>query len=157
MSIKKWLLLVGLCVLFTGCSTGSFESTATIPPTKEAVNKQTQLGVNYLLGRGVKQDDAKAFYYFNQAANRNDPFAQNEVAYLYASGRGVAKDYAQALFYYQKAAESGLASAQYNLGMLYFYGLGTPVNKSLAREWYQKAAAKNFEPAKVALARNNFE
>lgn len=147
MSIKKILLLMGLCVLFAGCSTGRYSD----GPEKNI--SATDMGVRYLLGRGVPRDDAKAFYYFNQAANEGDPFAQNEVAFMYASGKGTQRDYAQAVKYYQKAADHDLASAQFNLGMMYQYGMGTQPNRELAVFWYRKAAAHGFEPAKQALAR----
>lgn len=149
MSVRKLMLIVGLCVLFTGCSTARYS----------ADNMQTSLsdsstdkGARYLLGRGVEQNNEKAFYYFSQGAAEDDPFAENELGYLYAAGKGTPQSYEKALFYYQKAANHDLASAQYNLGLLYLYGLGTPPNKALAMQWIQKAAAHQFEPAKQMLA-----
>jgi hypothetical protein len=154
MSIKKLLLcahvgFVGLCVLFAGCSTGRYSGEGLL--SLNGSETTTDKGVSYLLGRGVPHDDTKAFYYFNRAANDDDPFAQNEVAYLYAAGKGTPRDYGKALFWYTKAANHGLASAQYNLGLLYVHGLGTPPNKALAIEWFQKSAAHGFEPARQAL------
>lgn len=151
MSFKKLVLLVGLSMLFVGCSTGRYDNAAygTKPLTK------TQLGVRYLLGRGVKQNDEKAFYYFSQAADEDDAFAQNEVAYLYATGKGTPKNEVKAFEYYQKAAEHGLASAEYNLGLLYLHGIGTQQNKAQALQWIGKSAARGFEPAKIALKQNS--
>src|SRR3990167_3894460 len=123
MSIKRLILLMGLSVLFTGCSTGRYAG-----DMQGGYQGTSNMGVRYLLGRGVPQDNEKAFYYFKQAANDGDPLAQNELAYLYAAGKGTSRDYAQALIWYQKAADHDLASAQYNLGLMYLYGLGTPSN-----------------------------
>lgn len=150
MSIKKLMLMIGLSVLFAGCSTGRYEDgMISMGPATT-----TDMGVRYLLGRGVPQNDAKAFSYFKQAADtENDPFAQNEVAYLYAAGKGTSRDYEKAIFYYTKAAEHGLASAQLNLGLMYIRGMGTPVNKEVGLKWIGKAAAHGFEPAKIALAK----
>ena len=149
MSIRSTLFIVGLSVLLASCSTsGSYTG------SNGQKTSTTDMGVSYLLGRGVPQSDTKAFAYFSQAANNEDnPFAQNELAYMYAAGKGTTRDQGKAFYYYQKAANHGLASAQYNLGLMYQYGLGTPRNGALAKEWIQKSAAHGFEPAKTALAR----
>ncbi|VVC76853.1 Localization factor PodJL [Aquicella siphonis] len=150
MSIKRMLLLVGLSVLFAGCSTSRFYGSNS---TAYSDSSAKSMGVRYLLGRGVEQSNEKAFYYFNQAAKDGDPFAQNEIAYMYAAGKGTARDYSKAFDWYKKAAAQGLASAQYNVGLFYLHGLGTPADKSQARMWFQKSAAHGFEPARVALSR----
>jgi uncharacterized protein len=148
MSIKKAMLLMGLCALFTGCSTGGYYGDGMIGANESS----SQRGVRYLLGRGVSQNNEKAFSYFSQAANEEDPFAQNEVAFMYAAGKGTSQDYSKALLYYRKAADHGLASAQYSLGQMYLYGLGTTANKTLAMQWFKKSAAHGFEPAKQVIA-----
>lgn len=149
MSIKHLWLVIGLSVLLASCSTGRvcFDRPYSYPRDTTA-----DKGVRYLLGRGVKQNDEKAFYYFSKAAAENDPFAQNEVAYLYASGKGTQRDYKKAFQYYQKAANRGLASAQYNLALLFMHGLGTKVDKKMAAEWLSKSSANGFVPAQEALA-----
>jgi TPR repeat protein len=151
MFIKKLLLLIGLSFLFTGCSTTGMDGD--LHGSVLSQNKTTEMGTRYLLGRGVPQNNRKAFEYFQQASEEGDSFAQNEVAYMYAAGKGTPKDYSQALVYYTKAAEQNLASAQYNLGLMYATGLGTPVDYQMARQWYEKAAGNGFEPAKIALAK----
>lgn len=151
MSIKRMLLLVGLSVLFAGCSTSKFYGSNS---TAYADSSAKSMGVRYLLGRGVEQSNEKAFYYFNKAAEEGDPFAQNELAYMYAAGKGTSRNYAKALSWYEKAALQGLASAQYNVGLFYLHGLGVRADKKQAREWFQKSAAHGFEPARLALSRH---
>jgi hypothetical protein len=150
MSIKKLLLLMGLSVLFAGCSTsGDYTDNApisSVPPTK--------MGMRYLLGRGVPQNNVKAFTYFNQAAAQDDAFAQNELGYMYAAGKGTPVNYEKSFFWYKKAADHDLASAQYSLGLLYQRGLGTAPNRESARLWFKKSAEHGFEPAVQALARS---
>lgn len=148
MSIKKLLILVGLIFVISACSTTGSNN---ISPSGKK-ESASAMGVRYLLGRGVPQDDRKAFAYFSQAANDDDPFAQNELAYMYAAGKGTPRDDVQAFKFYQKAANHGLASAQYNLGLMYENGLGTQENKTLAKKWLEKSAAHGFEPAEKALA-----
>jgi len=148
MFVKKILLLSGLCVLFAGCSTPGYYGNNSLVYSD---NSPKSTGVRYLLGRGVPQDNEKAFYYFKKAANQNDPFAQNELAYMYAAGKGTPKDDAKALKWYRAAAKSGLASAQYNLGLFYLHGIGTLPNKKIAVDWLEKSAGNGFGPARLKL------
>lgn len=144
--IKKLIIVAALSVLLVACSTGRMVNDANNPYLK---GTPVQMGERYLLGRGVPQNDKRAFYYFSQA--EDDPFAQNELAYMYATGKGTEQNYAKAFSFYQKAANHGLSSAQYSLGLFYLRGLGTEPNKALAIEWFKKSAAQGFEPAKRAL------
>jgi TPR repeat protein len=148
MFLRKILLLVGISVLLAGCASTQYRGGDSYVYSHDDTKS---LGVRYLLGRGVQQDDKKAFYYFRKAANEGDPFAQNELAYLYAAGKGTSQDYIKSLTWYKKAADQGLSSAQYNLGLMYGRGLGTPRNQKEARIWLQKSAAQGFEPARIAL------
>lgn len=152
--MKKLLVLMGVCIFITGCFPNPYEGNTGYMQVgqKEAPE---HLGMRYLLGRGVPQDDNKAFENFLIAANEDDAFAQNQVAYMYAAGQGTTQDYTKAYEYYQKAANHGLASAQYNLGLLYEHGLGTSPNHAVACSLYQKAADKGFEPARRALLHCN--
>lgn len=149
MFVKKLITVCGLSILLAACSTGRINNSN----DHYVKGTPSQMGVQYLLGRGVPQDDAKAFYYFSQADN--EPAAQNELAYLYAAGKGTDQNYNKAFYYYKKAAEHGLASAQYSLGLFYMRGLGTEPNKTLALEWFKKSADQGFEPAKRAVKKYN--
>lgn len=149
MSMKKILFSFYLCLLltclFSACASGTYSRNTMY------AQSSADLGVNYLLGRGVPKDDQKAFYYFQKAAKEDDAFAQNEVAFMYAAGKGTSRNNEKAFEYYKKAANHDLASAQFNLGLLYAHGLGTKVNKTLALKWFKKSAAHGFEPAQNAL------
>jgi len=151
MLTKRLMLLIGTCLLLNGCETTKYVGNTGYAEAGQH-ESATKMGVRFLLGRGVPQNDAKAFGYFLTAANEGDPFAENEVAYLYAAGKGTSQDYAKAFEYYQKAANHGLASAQYSLGLMYANGLGTTPDKMMAQQWFKKSAAHGFEPAKQALS-----
>jgi TPR repeat protein len=147
--VRLFVLLIMACYL-SACATTAPKTTVSSgkPPV---IISDTELGLKYLLGRGVVQDDQKAFYHFKRAADTGNAFAQNEVGYLYAAGKGVQKDYAIAITYYQQAAEQGLASAQYSLGFLYLHGLGVEANRDTAISWLNKAADHQFQPAILLL------
>src|SRR5690349_8946634 len=110
MRLQKCGLVILMGLLLTACVT----TRPIDAPGNGKTETDTDRGVRYLLGRGVEQSNEQAFYYFSQAADDDDPVAQNEVAYMYATGKGTAQNYTKALKYYVKAANHGLASAQYN-------------------------------------------
>lgn len=140
-----YVVLVGLSLLLVACSTPTF------PELGARGQDNTDTGVRYLLGRGVPQDDTKAFYYFNKAAYAGDAFAQNEVAYMYAAGKGVPRDFHKAFVNYEKAAKQGLSSAQYSLALMYHHGLGTAKDAAKAHYWFKRSADLGFKPAIKAL------
>ena len=69
---------------------------------------QRNLGLMYGYGRGVPQDDAKAFKWLQKAAEQGNAVAQRYLGYMYETGRGVPKNTAKAQEWYQKAAEQGV-------------------------------------------------
>lgn len=145
--LTKLILFIATCAVLIGCSTAKYSEGGWFALRRGPADN----GVRYLLGRGAPQDNEKAFRYFKQAADEDDPFAQNEVAYLFAAGKGTTPDPEKAFHYYQKAADHGLASAQYNLGLMYAKGIGTTQNKALAAKWFKKSSAHGFRPANQAL------
>lgn len=148
--------MTGLSILFAGCSTGMFTNGQQIDKSmySYAGDSTAKQGVHYLFGRGVTQNDQKAFYYFEKAANAGDKYAMNEVAYLYAAGKGTRADDKKALFWYEKAAKAGLVGAQFNIGLMYYHGMGTAANKTMALQWIRKSADHGFEPAISFLKKN---
>ena len=102
---------------------------------------QNVLGVMYLHGRGVAQDDKQAVAWFRKAAEQGDVDAQRLLGVMYVDGKGVAQDYKQAAAWYRKAAEQGDAKAQFLLGMMYDFGLGVVQDNKLAYVWSSVSAA----------------
>jgi uncharacterized protein len=146
----KKIMVIFLVTFLTACAnTNSLVIYPDSPLSRGESNND--MGVRYLLGRGVVPNAEKAFYYFSKAADKGNAFAQNEVAYMYATGKGTEKNLAKAFYYYKQAAEQNLASAQYNLAIMYHNGLGTEKNPNAALKWFNKSAAHGFEPAKQAL------
>lgn len=154
MSIKKVILVIGLCLFSASCSTqrvGLLGEMSAVGNQKVFSNDPYHVGMRYLTGYGAPQSDSKAFYYLSQAASQGNAFAQNEIAYMYAAGKGVSQNDVEALRWYQQAAENNLASAQYNLGLMYLYGIGTELNKAQGLKWLRKSAEHGFAPAEQFL------
>lgn len=83
---------------------------------------QSNVGVLYRLGRGVKRDFAEAAKWFRRAADKGISSAQNNLGLLYAEGKGVPRDYVQAymwlhLSYLQGSAKAGWSRDQISFEM----------------------------------------
>ena len=87
----------------------------------ERGNAQAQynLGVMYENGQGVRQDDAEAVKWYQQAAAQGLAEAQSNLGVMYYNGRGVRQDDAEAVKWYRLAAEQGFAPAQVLLDTIY--------------------------------------
>ena len=68
---------------------------------------QFDLGLMYMTGQGVQQDDAAAALWFRKAAEQGYALAQSNFGTLYLYGRGVAQDDTEAAMWFRKAADQG--------------------------------------------------
>lgn len=82
---------------------------------------QLNLGIAYITGNGVAQDDRKAALWFAKAAVQGSATAQYNLGLCYETGRGVEPDVYAATEWYEKAAEQGDAKAQAALERLEEY------------------------------------
>jgi alpha/beta superfamily hydrolase/outer membrane lipoprotein-sorting protein len=112
---------------------------------------QHNLGVLYLRGQGVPQDDAIAAQWFRQAAEQGYAPAQTNLGGLYDQGRGMAQDYSAAMHWYHKAAEQGYAGAQNNMGDMYEQGRGVAQDYAAAARWYRLAAEQGLAVAQLSI------
>ena len=90
---------------------------------------QYALGTLYAEGKGVEQNNATAFLWFQRAANQGDAAAQYNVGASYATGAGIAQSDVEAARWFRRAADQGMAFAQLNLGLLYAAGNGVPAGR----------------------------
>jgi hypothetical protein len=112
---------------------------------------QYNLGYDFYLGKGVRQDYAQAAQWWRMAAEQGNPSAQNNLGLLYSEGQGVQQSYTQAVAWYSKAGQQGNAEAQRNLGILYTLGHGLSQDFQQAAVWYSKAAELGDAPAQCSL------
>lgn len=116
---------------------------------------QAQVGLGQLHlhgGRGVEQDDQRAYEYFNQAANAGNTHAMAFLGKMYSEGSSfVTQNNDTALHYFKKAADLGNPVGQSGLGMAYLYGRGVPVNYDLALKYFQKAAEQGWVDGQLQL------
>lgn len=102
---------------------------------------QYSLGTLYAEGKGVEQNDATAFLWFQRAANQGVAAAQYNVGASYATGAGIGKSDVDAARWFRRAADQGMPFAQLNLGLLYAAGNGVPQDDVEAYKWLELAFA----------------
>jgi TPR repeat protein len=81
---------------------------------------QFELGLEYIIGQGVKHNLTEAANLFLKAAEQGHRQAQADLGFMYRKGLGVESDLSKAAFWLQKAAAQGQADSQDWLGELYF-------------------------------------
>ncbi|KAB0375025.1 hypothetical protein FD755_013517, partial [Muntiacus reevesi] len=106
-------------------------------------------------GRGVgalQASSARAFDYFNLAANAGNSHAMAFLGKMYSEGSDIVPQSNEtALHYFKKAADMGNPVGQSGLGMAYLYGRGVQVNYDLALKYFQKAAEQGWVDGQLQL------
>lgn len=118
----------------------------------QSAKAQYQLGLRYLQGKGVNQDNRSAVMWLQRAAEQNYAPAQYQLGELYRTGDGVDIDAAATVEYLTSAAEQGYPTAQYRLGTLYLTGNMVEQDLITATEWMELAAEHGYTEANQALA-----
>ena len=108
---------------------------------------QSNLGLMYAEGQGVRQDYHKAVEWTTKAVQQGDAAAQYNLGLRYYDGYGVRQDYHKAFEWFTKAAGQGDANAQNYLGGMYKYGLGVRQNKSTAKHYFGQACDQGDQTA----------
>ncbi len=112
---------------------------------------QLEVGLAYLDGDGIAQNDAQAGRWLTAAALAGEPVAQYWLGTLYEHGKGEPADTAQAIRWYEAAALQGNMKAMYKLAVSYAEGWGTRQNYSEAARWFSRAAEMGFINAQYNL------
>ena len=147
---------------------------AALPALEYAANRgvlgaQLKLARGYAAGNNLPQDDAKAFFYFQQIANQHADIVPSSpvakyvgeafvaLAQYYVDGvpamsLAPAPGYAAKLFRHA-ASYFGNAEAQYRLARLYLAGDGVEKNVGLAVNWLAASAKKQHVAAQATLGK----
>lgn len=93
-------------------------------------------GCFYFNGNIVQKDTAKAFEYFQKAANIGNAAAWRRIGMIHEAN----KDYPNAMSAFTTAAYKGDAEGSCRLARMYEDGIGVDKDDSMALNWYIKAA-----------------
>lgn len=117
---------------------------------------QITLAECYYFGdKGIPVDYKEALKYYERAAEKGNPLAENAVGGIYYNGLGVPFDRKKGTEYFQKAAEKGMPRAQVHLAHVYLMGDILPKSKVEALKWLFRANVQGEVTARVTL-RNLF-
>lgn len=120
------------------------------PAIQGDARAQGGLGYIYKLGTySVPQNYAEALTWLSKAADKEDLFAQTQLAGMYLHGEGVSKDYAQAFKYMEVAARRGDVASMRSLGMMHQEISGDFIE---ADHWFLVAGAHGDDRARVNSA-----
>lgn len=128
-SLSVWVFLIALAVTVVGCCQKK--------PDLEDAGKAYQSG-----------DFKKAASIFIPEAEKGNPEAQVNLAFMYYCGMHVEKSYEKAAEWYRKAAEKNNANAQFSLGTLYENGEGVKKDFEEAYFWYNLAEKQGDKDAR---------
>lgn len=132
------MLAVALAtVLWSGCAMRTLQAAAERGDAKA----QAELGCEYFLGQGVKQDYVEAIKWLRKAAAQGRSDAMCFLGRAYQEGYGVKRDYVEAVNWFRKGAERGNVPAQFNLANCYYNGQGVPQGFVEAYTWATLAGA----------------
>jgi localization factor PodJL len=110
------------------------------------------LGLKYLDGDGVAEDDAEAFRWISRAAQQGNAVAQYRLGTLYERGRGVSADAKKAHEWYLLSARQGNRKAMHNLAVSFAQGTGAAKNFAEAARWFAAAAELGLLDSQFNLA-----
>jgi TPR repeat protein len=116
------------------------------------LNAMTALGIMYITGIGVIQNDIKGFKYVQDAANKSHPKAQYTLGAIYYLGAGTSIDFKKAFSWISLSADQGYSDAQHNLAQMYEAGEGVLKDSKKAYEYYLKAARNDNLDSQVKVA-----
>jgi TPR repeat protein len=149
-------LVFVLCIVCTCAKHPAFAKEADIDRLRSAaelgsVDSEMALGNMYFKGSGVDQDNARAAYWYEKAANAGNPVAEQQIGYFYETGTGVTKDEARAVHWYRLASANGNTDAKVNLAMSYLWGMGTARDQATAMRLLNEAAQSHNASAMTDL------
>ncbi|PRP87958.1 hypothetical protein PROFUN_02695 [Planoprotostelium fungivorum] len=116
------------------------------------VNAQTTMGTLHMKGGyNLDQDYAKAFEWYERAAEQGDGAGMGHLGFMYAHGYHVEKNVEKAIELYQKAADKGNPLGQTNLGYMYMTGNGVTRNLQKAHHYFKLAADQQYSEGLLNL------
>lgn len=140
--LKRILTFVTIVTIATICCVGtSSQNIAQLQRSAENGDAEamTELGYCYYFGKGVKEDNDKAFMWLSKAVDANCPKAFYWLGCCYEYGYGTDKNMEKAVELYSKGADLGDPSSMNSLAICLKNGDGVLMNLGRAIYWYTKA------------------
>jgi localization factor PodJL len=113
---------------------------------------QFEIATRFAEGKGVAQDQKRAFAWYERAAMHGLAAAQFRLAAYFERGVGVAADRERARVWYRRAAEQGYVRAMHNLGVLTVGAGESQAEYAAAAAWFRQAAERGLADSQFNLA-----
>lgn len=139
--------------------------------------RQYHLAMRYLLAYEIDDDTSQAIFWLTEAAEKNHPMAEYQLANQYFNGNHIKQNMPKAVHYFLRAynngvkaadtalkiisaygyetivlAEMGEKEAQFDMAMQFFKG-EIQLEKSVALEWLEASAQQQYAPALLQIGR----
>lgn len=154
--LKRILTFVTIVAIATICCVGtSAQDIAQLQKSAENGDAEamTELGICYFQGKGVKEDNDKAFMWLSKAVDAGNAKAHCWLGACYQYGYGTDKNLEKAIELYTKGADLGDSDSMNYVGICLEKGNGVLMNLERAVYWYTKAAELGNIYAMTNLAR----
>lgn len=141
--LKRILTFVTIVAIATICCVGtSAQDIAQLQKSAENGDAEamTELGICYFQGKGVKEDNDKAFMWLSKAVDAGNAKAHCWLGACYQYGYGTDKNMEKAIELYTKGADLGDSDSMNYVGICLEKGNGVLMNLERAVYWYTKAA-----------------
>ena len=120
------------------------------------LNIQVDLAREYIIGKNVEKNDAKAYSLIRDAAEKGNRYGQLLLGVCYEDGIGVEQNLDESFNWFKRSAEQGNVMAQLKMGQFYEQGIVVERDLKKAFEWISQSAQSYYPLAKLSLARYYF-
>mgnify|MGYP006079232569 CR=1 FL=1 len=113
----RHILLLTVVLASTAFAAPDFDETMAAAKQGDAY-AQFNLGLMYVFGNGVPENDAEAIKWYRKAADQGNAKAQSNLGLMYAKGEGVPENFVHAYVWWSMAKTQGHEDAKFNLEIL---------------------------------------
>lgn len=150
--IKKTLFMLWLALTaFTGANAQTKQQQNDSLKTVE-LNRQVDLGVEYLSGDSLAKDYDKALSLIRDATEKGNRYGQLWLGLCYSDGIGVEKNEKEAFRWFLSSAEKGNVAAMNYVGKAYEFGEGVAPDIQQAVKYYRQSAEQGYSVAQINMA-----
>ena len=119
------------------------------------LNIQVDLATEYITGKRVEKNQAKAYSMIRDAAEKGNRYGQLMLGMCYEDGIGVERNLSESFNWFKRSAEQGNVVAQLKTGLFFEDGIVVERDLKKAFNWISKSAQR-YPVAKLSLAKYYF-
>lgn len=149
--------LVGAASVYESYETSIDYTIFRLASERNDPSAQYLVGRNYLKGKSVQQDIAKAIKWFERSASQNYARAEYQLGKMYLYGEEVKADREKAFHFLDRAAQRNDLDAQFELANYYLQDNPAAEQYAQAVKWLRQAVAREHVRAHYILGKLEYE